>query len=285
MPIQEFALDPTGLKRVQIFQGSSGGEISVLLNKSIVGSISNREELIAGKELALKNGSVLLIRQANNGYQVMCDGQPLRLMSPADIEAAENRTAIERAEEIEKELVTRKERARIEPTARGELKAAQLPKPRSLSEPRLQQVLGFIIIVCGGLLALIVFFSLPYVALGPFALTGSQVAHNNGFFWIEPIIAGIIVAIAGWQIVMSLGGETDSDKSVVAIIGLSLLALAILLISSFLQPNYPAYVKLASVSISSLTTISPSNGSGFWLYIIGMIVVLVGSAVQIKRAL
>src|SRR5260370_25619118 len=139
MPIQEFALDPTGMKRVQIFQGSSGGEISVLLNKTIVGSISNREELIAGKELALKDGSLLLIRQTNNGYQVMCDGQPLRLMSPADIEAAENRAAIERAKETEKELIAKKERARIEPTTRGELKAAQLAKPRSFSEPRLQQ--------------------------------------------------------------------------------------------------------------------------------------------------
>jgi hypothetical protein len=270
MSIQEFALDPTGIKRIQIFQGSSGGDISVLLNKSIVGSISNQEELVAGKEFVLKGGSLLLIRQTNYGYQVMCDGQPLRLMSPADIEAAENRVAIERA--------------RIELATRGEPKAAQLPKTSS-SEPLLQRMLGFIIIVCGGLLALFAFFSLPYVALGPFSFTGSQVAQNNGFLWLEPIIAGIIVAIAGWQILTSLGGEPASDESLVAIIGLTLLALAILLISSFLQPNYPVYVKLASASISSVTTISPSNGSGFWLYIVGMIIVLVGSAVQIKRAL
>lgn len=92
MPIQEFTLDPTGTKRVQIFQESSSGEgeILILVNNAIVGSISHRDELRAGKQLTLKDGSLLFIRQTNEGYQVLYDNQPLRLLSPADIEAVQN---------------------------------------------------------------------------------------------------------------------------------------------------------------------------------------------------
>ena len=270
MPVQEFALDTIGIQRIQIFQASGEGNITILLNKSIVGSISN-QELIAGKEFALKDGSFLRVQRISNNFQVMCNGLPLLLMSQAEIAAAETRATMERAKEVEKER------------AKRDLNVLPLQRV-STSESIAQQNLGYIIIMCGGLLALIVFFSLPYTTLGPFFLTGSQIANNNGFLWLEPIIAGVIVAIAGLQMLLSLNGTTESDKAISAIIILSLLAFVVLLISSLLQPNIPNYVRLASISISLSPVISPSYGSGFWLYIVGMGVVLAGSVIQIRKS-
>lgn len=281
MPTQEFALDTSGIKRVQIFHASTGGNITILLDKSIVGSISGQEELVAGKEFMLKDGSLLAVRQFNNSYQVLHNGHPLRLMSAADLATAENIAANERAKDVENEIALRQERARFETVIKG--KSIEIPLQKvNTARSGVKQIIGYIIIVCGGLLALYAFFSLPYVTLGPFSITGEQVAQNNGFLWLEPTIAVAVIAIAGIQMLLLFESGVTSEKAVMGIILLSLLALIILLVSSFLQPNYPNYARLASSSISSLFTFSPSIGSGFWVYIIAWVVVLVGSIVQIR---
>ena len=87
MPLQEFALDPSGTKRIQIFQGNDPSNITVLLNGSIIGSISGREELASRKELTLKDGSILLVRYANNAFIILKDGRPLPAMSVQEIAA------------------------------------------------------------------------------------------------------------------------------------------------------------------------------------------------------
>src|SRR5437660_8270131 len=97
MPVHEFAADSTGINRVQIFQGESGGEITVLLNKSIVGSISTGAELLRGREFTLKDGSILTVRSVNGALHVMRDGQVLPLMSEEAIAVAEARAAAEAA--------------------------------------------------------------------------------------------------------------------------------------------------------------------------------------------
>lgn len=76
MPILEFALDITGTRRVQTFWEAGKGDLKLLLNGSIIGSIS-QEELVWGRAFPLADGSVLKIQAVNNQLLVTRNGQLL----------------------------------------------------------------------------------------------------------------------------------------------------------------------------------------------------------------
>lgn len=85
MPIQEFALDATGTRRVLISReaGPLGDQLHVLLDRSMLGTISGQEAESAGREFALPDGSFLKVQLAYSQVQVLWNGQPLPSISAA----------------------------------------------------------------------------------------------------------------------------------------------------------------------------------------------------------
>lgn len=84
MPIQvqEFAFDPQGNRRIQIHCDNAKQTVTVLSDGSRVGIIADEEELLAGCDFLLKDGSILKVHQLRGQQlQVFRNGEPLRLLS------------------------------------------------------------------------------------------------------------------------------------------------------------------------------------------------------------
>jgi len=79
MAVQEFALDATGSSRVQISREVSpdGEQLYVLLNRSMLGTITGEEARLTGREFALPDGSMLRVQSVENQIQVLRNGQAL----------------------------------------------------------------------------------------------------------------------------------------------------------------------------------------------------------------
>jgi hypothetical protein len=164
----------------------------------------------------------------------------------------------------------------------------------------LERNVGSIMAGIGGIVGLLSFFFMPYLSYGFISATGQQLAslgyqagsqYNsssfgydnnqtqfNGllFLWLLPVIAGIIILIAG-VILLSRGG---AGKKVAA--GW-LIALAVLAILGLVG----AYVYLTAQiqnSTSSPVTLTSVIGSGIWVYIIAMIAVIVGGIIQTRSS-
>lgn len=147
--------------------------------------------------------------------------------------------------------------------------------------------LGYIISEIGGIVALFAFFALPYISLGFLgSATGSQLANMNsqfiqgtGALWLEPLVAVIIIGIAGYQIFRNKGGVIAAPAGkggAVGLIILGALTLVALLIKYAIDAQPPSQ---SGYSYSGLTLAS-LYGSGFWTYAISMIIVLAGGIVQ-----
>ena len=77
MPVVEFALEPTAQQRIQLhLPAEPPASVTVLLNRSILGSLSP-EEQVAGKDFRLPDNSLLQVRIVNNQPQVSRGGFPL----------------------------------------------------------------------------------------------------------------------------------------------------------------------------------------------------------------
>lgn len=83
MALQEFALDATGSSRVQISReaNAEGEYFHVLLNRSMLGTITDEEARLTGREFALPDGSTLRVQSIENQIQVLRNGQALLPMS------------------------------------------------------------------------------------------------------------------------------------------------------------------------------------------------------------
>src|SRR2546421_11672180 len=77
MAVQEFALDAVG-NSVQVFLSDESQDVTVLLNRGIIGFIPSREELRSGREFALLDGSTLRVQLIETQLQVFRNG--LRLL-------------------------------------------------------------------------------------------------------------------------------------------------------------------------------------------------------------
>src|SRR5438105_2927350 len=88
MPIEEFALDTIGTRRAQFFRDEEGKNYTVLLDQVILGSFSNQEELAAGREFALADGSILKVRLVNGRAEMTRNGQLLPSMSAGAVRKA-----------------------------------------------------------------------------------------------------------------------------------------------------------------------------------------------------
>ena len=263
MAVYEFALDSTGTKRIQIFQGESGG-VNVLLNGSIIGSIHDQKELIGGREFTLKDGSVLTIRLVNNEFQVVRENQSLRPMSKQAIAIAEAKATTEAA---------------IAPSIRTSNPLVFTPR----------KSIGWIIAGIGALLALLAFISMPYVSLGPFSITGLQIvsigskfgSQFDGLLYLlfEPLVAVILLIIAGVQLFKSLSlNHDDLARGAIGLIVLASTTLLILLGKYFLidtQANIYSGVVIAP-------PLSSFYSSGFWTYLVGTIIAIVGGVVAAR---
>lgn len=76
MPVQEFALDAAG-NSVQVFFSDESENVTVLLNRSIIGVIPSREGLRTARAFALPDGSTLRVQLVETQLQVFRDGQLL----------------------------------------------------------------------------------------------------------------------------------------------------------------------------------------------------------------
>ena len=309
MPVQEFALDSTGMSRVQIFHEGSGAGCTVLVNRSIIGSVSTKEELMEGREFRLKDGSVLTVLRVNKEYHVMREGQALSPMSAIDIAAAEAvaeavavavavaeaRVAIVKAE-AEARVATVKARAVAKAEA-AKARAVAKEKVMLLREADplkfiLQKSQGAIIAGIGSLVSLLAFFTMPYFAAhGGFfstaSATGQQLASGIALFtqynnqiswfqllWLEPLVAVIVLVSAGVQLFKSLNYDDEVAKRIATgLIGLSALAIVVLLCG---------YVLDSQSAPGSSFTFASLYASGFWIFIVGMIIAIAGGLVATR---
>src|SRR5438874_1826494 len=93
MPIEEFALDTTGTRRVQVSRETDlvREYLIVLLDRSIIGHVS-QEELITGREFPLPDGSILKVQLVNNQTQVLRNGQHLHRMTAIEVSKVDARS-------------------------------------------------------------------------------------------------------------------------------------------------------------------------------------------------
>src|SRR5690242_1851869 len=87
MPQSVFVLDESGTGQVQVSPDVSGKTTTITLNGNVIGSIPN-EELRAGWECSLMDGSVLRVQRVNNQAYVFRNGQPLPTMSMGVVQIA-----------------------------------------------------------------------------------------------------------------------------------------------------------------------------------------------------
>ena len=162
---------------------------------------------------------------------------------------------------------------------------------------RIDRNAGFIIAGIGAIVGIVSFFLMPYLSYGFVTATGQQLAslgyqfgnqYNSAYssgssspqfnalelLWLLPIIAGIIILIAGVQLFRS--NETGKKASAGWLIALAVLAILGLV---------GAYIYLTAQiqnSTSSPVTLTSVIGSGIWVYIIAMIASIVGGILQIR---
>ena len=164
---------------------------------------------------------------------------------------------------------------------------------------QLERNAGALIAGIGGIVGLLSFFFMPYLSYGILSATGQQLAslgyqvssqynssygydtsqpQYNGllFLWFLPVVAGIIILIAGVQLLMSEGAGKKATAG-------WLIALAVLAILGLLG----AYIYLTAQiqnSTSSQVNLTSVIGSGVWIYIVAMIAVIVGGMMQTRSS-
>lgn len=79
MAVQEFALDATSISRVQVSReiGPDGEQIHVLLDRSMLGTLSGEEAQLTGRVFPLPDGSTLKVQLVYSQVQVLRNGQAL----------------------------------------------------------------------------------------------------------------------------------------------------------------------------------------------------------------
>jgi hypothetical protein len=79
MPVQDFALDPAATHRVQVHWASDTEPATVMVNRSILGSLGTVAERRMGKDFTLPDGSMLHVRFVNGQPQAFRNGYPLAI--------------------------------------------------------------------------------------------------------------------------------------------------------------------------------------------------------------
>ncbi len=251
MATYEYPLDSAGTKRVKIFQADSGGPVNVLLNGSTIGVISRREEFLTGRSFTLSDGSLVTVQLVNNEFQVKYDEHsPYRAAGMTPIA--------------------------VTPGVATPLKLTQ-------------QSTGWIVAGVGALLALLSFFSMPYLAFGYFTATAQQLASASGQYgsqftnlqllWLEPLIAVVLLGIAGVELYKSMGPAHDAMGGIAGMIGISGITLLFILGKLLIFDIQGT----TSTSYFGGTVTSPAlasfYGAGFWAFIVGIAVALVGGII------
>jgi hypothetical protein len=87
MALQEFAFDAAGTRRIQVSrqvdQNGDGGFLTILLDGSMIGNVSEQEACRTGRELLGADGSVLKVQVVKDQVQVLKNGLPLLPVSAA----------------------------------------------------------------------------------------------------------------------------------------------------------------------------------------------------------
>jgi hypothetical protein len=81
MPVLEFALDAHALNRIQVHINTHQGPVSVMLNRTVLGSLATMEEQTSGKNFRLPDNAVLRVQILNGHPQAWRNGLPLLLAS------------------------------------------------------------------------------------------------------------------------------------------------------------------------------------------------------------
>ena len=153
-----------------------------------------------------------------------------------------------------------------------------------------QRLLGYGLTVVGGLLALLAFFTMPYIAYGFISATGSQIAGGlnglapgYGMLWLEPVIAALVVLIVGIQLFGSQSSGTEVGQGVATgVVVVSALTLLIVF-CKYLFVDTQGTTTTDSLGITSTSPAMASlYGSGFWVYLVGIVVILVGGILAMR---
>src|SRR5205085_12558080 len=86
MPTQEYAADAAGKSRVQVYREYDGGDLTILLDRVIVGSVLTEENGERNREIPLRDGSVLKVQVLDDQVQVLKDDEVLPPVPPAEPE-------------------------------------------------------------------------------------------------------------------------------------------------------------------------------------------------------
>ena len=76
MAVQDFALDTTGVQRIQVHWEAGTEPATVLLNNSVIGRLS-ADERVTGKDFVLPDGSALRVQLSDNQPYAYRNGYPL----------------------------------------------------------------------------------------------------------------------------------------------------------------------------------------------------------------
>lgn len=165
---------------------------------------------------------------------------------------------------------------------------------------RLQRILGSIIAGIGSLVCLFAFFSLPsmlsidFPTLGPPSsatalrlVTNTAAQHGDLLSWLGGGLAAILLLGIVVQALRSLRAEKVGARLPILLATLALLVLLIEYLD-FL-PVRVAYLELTRQTEPHASSVSTGSspayylGPGFWFYLVGMVLVLVGGVVS-RRA-
>lgn len=162
--------------------------------------------------------------------------------------------------------------------------------------------LGTIIASVGGIVALLAFFFMPFVTIplgifGTYSFTGQQLAsygnqsatsiYSSQFqalqlLWSEPLAALIILGIAAYMIFKSTQNILTAQATKTAAISLITIA-TIMVVALFIRYGIDAQPSSQYGSSYSGPTLASYYSSGFWVYILSMLAVIAGGAIQLGQ--
>lgn len=157
-----------------------------------------------------------------------------------------------------------------------------------------RQNVGHVLAIIGGIFGLLAFFFMPFISLGLLSATaeqlaslGNQVSSYGGqgnqlqLFWLEPVVAVAVIALAIYGLSKNKSSIRISRGPAVIVLILGAVALVALMIlygqmaQAFSDQSSSSYSNSSSFSLTSLL------GGGFWVFLIGMILVVIGGIVAL----
>ncbi|HZS76844.1 MAG TPA: hypothetical protein VFA41_09545 [Ktedonobacteraceae bacterium] len=163
------------------------------------------------------------------------------------------------------------------------------------------KIFGFVFALVGAIVAMLSFFALPFLGFGPFSLTAQQIASlvgqvgqmaqymapnsasaNNAVIGTRMLSIGLWAAVGMAVLAALLAGlamRSSVSRGVKKAYAGGVMALGVIGFAIYAA----IYVLASNASSTSVISVTSFFSTGFWLYLLAMIVIVVGAIIEVVR--